>query len=542
MNRTPYRGGTASDPGAPAHDDDGIVDELIHQFADPLAFYRELIQNSVDAGATSIAITASFEPSMARVSVRDDGCGMDRAILEEQLTVLFRSTKDKDDTKIGKFGIGFVSVLAIDPKLVAVRTSVGKGEEWTLHLARDQSYELFRAEGGGSAGTTVTLHIPMEEAAFSAFVENSERALTKWCRHIQIPVRLVASVLGAPAPMREVRIDRPFGLDAIAVVDATGNGGRTRVVAGLPIDGQAYLAFFNRGLLLHETSHETFGKVAAKVLDPGLEHTLSRDNVRRDDHYERAMRFARHVIDDVLTERAVALMREVAEGKVSAPKIDVLHEAIMLAGLEVSDADMRFPILGGGSVSARALKKEKRVWAALERDPIVDALGDAVVLDLHAAERPEVYLAVLSSYAGRAIAIAKDELTLVSAIDPSASDLVLLERVGAVLDHLGPAPIDLRFVTLAGAAAGALTISGAGRPPCVLEPQHISRDPFALLGRPPLWLNAGSPLVAAARERAARDLDLAAAILARAILVDRHAIDEAKDDQWLEHAMAKVGA
>ncbi|MCZ7683399.1 MAG: ATP-binding protein [Sandaracinaceae bacterium] len=127
----------------------------------------------------------------ATVSVRDDGCGMGREILEEQLTVLFRSGKE-GRRKIGKFGVGFVSVLAVQPKLVAVKSSQGKGEQWTLHLHPDQTYELFRAEGGGASGTTVTLHVPMEKGALASFVEgtsarSSRGAGTSRCRSASWP-------------------------------------------------------------------------------------------------------------------------------------------------------------------------------------------------------------------------------------------------------------------------------------------------------------------------------------------------------------------
>lgn len=540
----PYRGGPARDSRAPAPEADGIVDALIHQFADPFAFYRELVQNSVDAGASSIAIALSWEPGdgtgMVSIAVRDDGCGMDQEILEEQLTVLFRSTKDKDDSKIGKFGIGFVSVLAVDPKLVAVRTSQGRGVEWTLHLARDQTYELFRAEGGSARGTTVTLHVALAREALETFVENSERALEKWCRHIEIPVRFVAHVAGAPAPMRELRVDTPFGLRAHATVDAT--HGETRVVAGLPLDGQPYLAFFNRGLLLYETSQELLGAVAVKILDPALEHTLSRDNVRRDEHFERAMRFARGVIDEQLTTRAKELMREVAHRRIDEPPIDVLHDAIVAAGLGVTDADLFFPVLHAEKpISARKLKKQKRLWAAAEGCAITESVSrDGVVLDVSAAARRDRYLATLMAYAGRPIEDARGTLTLASDVELSPSDQLLLDRVAALLDALGPAPSDLRLVSLRGAAQHATAITGAGQPPRVLTADEIARDPFALLGRPPLWLRSDAPLVSAARARAEREPEVAAAILARAILIDRAALDEAGDDAWLEHALARI--
>jgi molecular chaperone HtpG len=50
----PYRAGGAHAAG-PA-DEGGLVSEVVRQFADPYSFYRELVQNSIDAGATKIAV------------------------------------------------------------------------------------------------------------------------------------------------------------------------------------------------------------------------------------------------------------------------------------------------------------------------------------------------------------------------------------------------------------------------------------------------------------------------------------------------------
>ena len=155
----PYRD-SALDVPAEAPRDPGIVGDVIAQFADPKAFYRELIQNAIDAGSPSVEVKLDYDEAAQRirVAVRDRGEGMTREIIEKQLLVLFRSTKEQDRSKIGKFGIGFVSVLAPNPEVVAVHTA-RDGKRLALHLYRDLSYELFDAGPATQNGTTVELEI-----------------------------------------------------------------------------------------------------------------------------------------------------------------------------------------------------------------------------------------------------------------------------------------------------------------------------------------------------------------------------------------------
>src|SRR5688500_17073864 len=97
---------------------------MVAQFADRCALWRGLVQNSIDAGTTRIDAVLTWEEDAGdpsgrgtlRAQVIDDGCGMDRGVIERALLVLFRSTKDGDRTKIGKFGVGFYSVFAIGPE------------------------------------------------------------------------------------------------------------------------------------------------------------------------------------------------------------------------------------------------------------------------------------------------------------------------------------------------------------------------------------------------------------------------------------------
>ncbi len=541
----PYRSGRSKEP-TEAGRQEGLVDELIAQFADPLAFYRELVQNSIDAGATAVSVALAWEPSadgdgVLTASVRDDGCGMEQRVLEEELTVLFRSGKENDDTKIGKFGVGFISVLAVKPNLVAVQTSKGSGAQFTLHLYPDQTYDLFRAEGAPSHGTSVTLHIPMPRSAVEAFVAGSERALSTWCRHTELPIRFVALIAGADAPLREARIDRPFGLEALVAVDAEKDG--TRVVAGLPLDAQPYLAFFNRGLLLFETRNNVFGVVAVKILDGRLEHTLSRDNVRRDEHHERAMRFARHVVETVLAEKVQATLAQLAERRRDAPQLDVLWMAAKNAGIEIASRDLRVPLLhpiaDTKSISVHEIGRTES-YAASEASAITAALANRgrAVVDLSVAASAGGYLSMLAELAGRPLLAADSAVTLATRVEASGEDAALLDALARVLGEVARAPESIALVELAGAMASLLYVAGVDAAPAILTHEEARRDPFRRLRRPPLWIRADAPIVVFARRAAADRPRLAAMLLARAILAVHGELDEARDDAWLTRAVA----
>jgi molecular chaperone HtpG len=538
-----YRGGGGAAPEQEAERSDGLVEELVQQFADPLAFYRELIQNSIDARSTAIAVTLAWEPGadgagLLLVSVRDDGTGMSREVLENQLMVLFRSGKEGREGNIGRFGVGFVSVLAVKPSVVAVQTTEGRGEQWTLHVHPDYSYDLFRASGGGSSGTTVTLHVPMPRAELDAFVAGSQRALTSWCAHVELPIRFVAYVLGDAAPLAEARIDRPFGLDDVLVaVEASADEGRTRVVAGLPRDGKPLLAFYNRGLLLHRASPESLGAVAIKILDARLEHTLSRDDVRRDAHHDRAMRFARTVVDEMLTAKVRALFDDVAHGRAGVP-LDRLVIASTSAGLRIALRELPLPLLHplGTAKTLRARDMDpERTFVAGAPSALTEAAAasGAIVLDLRAAESAAAYQSWLASLTQRALQPIEAELTLASPEDASPSDGALLDALARVLRHAARAPSSIALVRLQGAMASALSVAGAEALPAVLTREQARRDPLRLVLRPPLWLNVRSSIVAAARRAATRDPRAAGALLARAVLLEHTELDFAGDDAWL---------
>ena len=554
--RTPYRGGPDHGTTAPS-EDGGLVRDLIQQFADPLAFYRELVQNAIDAGATKILVKLVWEPDPAeprgvlRASVTDDGTGMTREILEEDLTVLFRSTKESRDDAIGKFGIGFVSVLAVAPEVVVVDTSRGDGTRWSLHLHPDQTYDLYRAETPAGRGTTVTLHVPLPADEQASFVERSEQALVRWCGHARVPIQLLALAPGREEPVRDVRIDRPLAVDALVSVRAQSRDGGTVVVAGLPARGHRSGAFYNQGLLLHETHEHELGEVAFKVMDSRLEHTLSRDDVRRDAHHRRAVDFVAatirgpllDAIADAISNHALAFARGGEEG---GRRLVEVVAALGRTGLSVAPTKVRVPVI------ASAGKPETMPLWTLDasavstfdgRTPLTEALAThgLGVIDVSFARddaERELVLAWLRETRARMLPRDVDVYTHVAPIEESELDRELASRTAEHLDAVARAPSELVMARVYGRAAGRLAFGCTRRDaPWIADASEIEADPLRFLLRPALVVSVDHPVAAAARERAGSSPELAANLLARAILIERGVLDPLRATQLTEHGL-----
>lgn len=256
---------------------------LIRQFSQELCFYRELVQNSIDAGSTRIDVDVTYddERRVAVASVIDYGDGMDREIIDHQLTRLFSSSKEDDLTKIGKFGIGFVSVFSVGPEAVVVDTGRA-GESWRVLFHADGSFErIVRDEP--MDGTQVRLYLAMPRRDLEDFVRRSRETLLYWCRHTQVELRFQGE-----------RVNEPFELPGRLSIHHEASG--TELVAALTVDDPPFFGFYNQGLTLLEGRREYFKGVAFKLRSRHLEHTLTRDNVREDESFSRAMAVVAHQV------------------------------------------------------------------------------------------------------------------------------------------------------------------------------------------------------------------------------------------------------
>lgn len=350
--------------------------ELVDQFADPLVFLRELVQNSLDAGSSEVDVYTEFRPSpgdpsrgVVVIGVDDYGEGMDRVTIDTKLTRLFSSSKDGDLTKIGKFGIGFVSVFSLRPDAVCVDTSRG-GEHWRIVFRADRSFMRI-ARDQPVDGTKVQVIKAMTRAEHAEIARRAEATLRFWCKHVSGTIR-----------WHDDDIAEPFDLPgALCRVRHEAEG--LRVVAGYLPGGAASHGFYNRGLTLLEGRGEGFlPGVGFKVDSKHLEHTLARSDVMRDANFDRVMAVVHELaeaLDDALV-RTVAERLRAGEGPAA---LDLAYRTLagVVGRAGVSAEVPLVRTVEGAVLGAAALRKAAgagTLWVATgesprEGSPVIDA-------------------------------------------------------------------------------------------------------------------------------------------------------------------------
>ena len=275
---------------------DEVFKNLVDQFSDPFTCLRELVQNAMDAGTESIEIKTRYldDPGGTLLEIRDFGGGMNRDIIDTKLTRLFASDKENDLTKIGKFGIGFVSVFSLKPELVTVDTG-RDGEYWRIAFDGGTDFALFSLHEP-IEGTSVRLYKLMPFEDYDPFVERAQATLRQWCRHSAINISFNGEIINCD-----------LVVESAVRIDVTSPLGRFNVGV---CPGQPYAyGLYNSGLTLMEGSQETAPGVTYKILSNHLEHTLTRDAVIKDENYAKVVTTLEGLIKDELFSAVVRALR-----------------------------------------------------------------------------------------------------------------------------------------------------------------------------------------------------------------------------------------
>ena len=191
---------------------------MIHSlYSNKEIFLRELISNASDAAdklrfealadaalledAPELTVRVSCDPENKTITVTDNGIGMSRDELVENLGTIARSgtaeflgqmTGDasKDAQLIGQFGVGFYSAFIVADKVTVDTRRAGmsadEGVRWESDGQGEFSVEKLNRE---VRGTSVTLHLKKDDAEFSEPLR-LENLIRKYSDHIGFPVLL----------------------------------------------------------------------------------------------------------------------------------------------------------------------------------------------------------------------------------------------------------------------------------------------------------------------------------------------------------------
>lgn len=522
-----------------AHD---ALDNLVNQFSDPMSFFRELIQNSLDAGSPEIEIWFEFQdggegkPGIMIVHVDDFGEGMDREIIDAKLTRLFSSSKDGDLTKIGRFGIGFVSVFAIGPDAVCVDTSRG-GENWRILFQRDRSFHRIQRDEPED-GTKIQVIKTATQKEYADFKKRAREVVTYWCKHASAEIRFEGE-----------SVNQPFGVDCPVKVDYDADG--TEVEVGFPADGSPFFGFYNKGLTLHEGHEDMLGGLVFKINSRYLEHTLTRDNVLRDDNFTKAMEIARELATGPLLHRLYDQLADGLAQDLAGAELDFLYatlSTVLKTGkARARDMDDRvfWKTVRGGVATVSEIRRAHRKGRLLvdtKDAPLIETLEtqrDAIVLNV--APKSQAYEALVTLVEGMP-AWANQRFCLplpVTSGVGSKSWEPLRREITRLFDDHGAKLSEVAFAHFAYPGSSivkqvAITQQELGEATPVEDAKELGRSFFSR--RRVLVVNADHKTVQRLGELSAAEPEFASYVLAKLFFL-RGELSTALDGELLKHAL-----
>ena len=181
-------------------------------------FLREIISNASDAidklaylaltdekvglNRSDFAIELKADEAARTLTVSDNGVGMDRDEMENNLGTICKSgslqfKKDMEEAEdidiIGQFGVGFYSAFMVAETVTVISKKYGSDEAWKWTSSGADGYTIEPAERD-AAGTDVimTLKADTEDEKYSRFLKSWElqQLVKKYSDYIRYPIKM----------------------------------------------------------------------------------------------------------------------------------------------------------------------------------------------------------------------------------------------------------------------------------------------------------------------------------------------------------------
>ena len=189
--------------------------ELISNASDAIdkLYYKQLEENIAGLSRSDYFIKATADKEARTLVIEDNGIGMTREELENNLGTIAKSgsldfkknNEAKDDIDIiGQFGVGFYSAFMVSDRVEVKTRAYGSDEAfcWTSEGADGYTVEPCEKEGNG---TVITLHIKdnTEEEDYDKFLESYQikHLIKKYSDYISYPIKMEEQVINSMVPI-----------------------------------------------------------------------------------------------------------------------------------------------------------------------------------------------------------------------------------------------------------------------------------------------------------------------------------------------------
>src|SRR5882672_6719143 len=215
---------TETETLAPTHPFQAEVAELLNLmvhavYSETDIFLRELISNASDAcdklryeaiakpellaDGAALAIRITPDAKAGTLTIADNGIGMDRQELIDNLGTVARSgtrafisqlAEAKDGAGlIGKFGVGFYSAFMVADRIEVTSRRAGAGKAWVWSSTGGAGFEMLPANEAQAQrvprGTEIVLHLKEDAKKYLETYE-IERIVRTYSEHIPFPIEL----------------------------------------------------------------------------------------------------------------------------------------------------------------------------------------------------------------------------------------------------------------------------------------------------------------------------------------------------------------
>lgn len=184
---------------------DIFLRELISNASDAIDKYKYMALTEKDIPVKDYEIWLSVDKDARTLTIKDNGIGMSKEGLIDNLGTIAKSgskeflkkiqdSKDKADTNIiGQFGVGFYSAFMVADK-ITVRTKSLNDKGYVFESDGQDSYSIDEDPSIENAGTEIILHLKddTDEVKYSYYLEDYEiqELVKKYSDYIRYPIKM----------------------------------------------------------------------------------------------------------------------------------------------------------------------------------------------------------------------------------------------------------------------------------------------------------------------------------------------------------------